>query len=197
MRIPSLVAYSILGIWDIFLLLLRSLEVSLMRIVGSVVSVVVLSSNILICALILEFSSVEEAIKGWHFFHSNLEISIHYLLVSVIIAVEKVLVEISSFIGNPFFLPGSFFFFFLVFGDLKLDCNASKERFPSLFVSNLIWDLLSFIIWGCLVQHHFQTSFLMSPLPHFLLSFRNFNYAYADLFTLSSLSLCYGIFTSL
>lgn len=80
------------------------------------------------------------------FFHSNLEISIHCLLVSVIIAVEKVLVEISSLIGNSFFLPGSFFFFFLVFGDLKLDCKASKERFPSLFVSNLIWDLLSFII---------------------------------------------------
>lgn len=79
------------------------------------------------------------------FFHSNLEISIHCLLVSVIIAVEKVLVEISSLIGNSFFLPGSFFFF-LVFGDLKLDCKASKERFPSLFVSNLIWDLLSFII---------------------------------------------------
>ena len=51
-----------------------------------------------------------------YFFHSNLEISIHCLLISVIIAVEKVLVEISSLIGNSFFLPGSFFFFFLSLG---------------------------------------------------------------------------------
>ena len=54
-----MVAYSILGILDIFLLLLCSLEVSLMRIVGASGLSGSLSSNILICVLILEFSSVE------------------------------------------------------------------------------------------------------------------------------------------
>ena len=59
MKIPSLVAYYILAILDIFLLLLCSSEVSLMRIVGASGLSGSFSSNILTCALILEFSSVE------------------------------------------------------------------------------------------------------------------------------------------